>query len=138
MQLVDSPYWEMLKDVAYADEMSRLHLADEDAFNEKIKYAEDMQKSRGDVDAWKAKKKELIDGNMLKTWIPELSQKENAPYIGKLMKGISDWLQELQIDATNKGVPLDITQDDVKAYALELYNKVKDPETFQEFWNKNK
>lgn len=44
LNLRNSPYWNILKDVGYADEASRLNLFDINQFNKKMEYVESLLK----------------------------------------------------------------------------------------------
>jgi tRNA nucleotidyltransferase (CCA-adding enzyme) len=126
MHLVDNPHWEILKAVTYADEMSRLHLADEQQYFDKIQYAEDMIKQHGDALARKNRVKEFIDGNKLMQWIPDLTQADKKHYMGLILNATADWLVKNQFNQT---------PEQVRQHAIDLYNRSQSADNFEEFWD---
>jgi hypothetical protein len=126
-KLVDNPNWDVVKDVMYADELCRLHLADEQQYLDKVANAEELARQRGSAEERKIKIKQLIDGNKLLQWIPELQQTENKHYMSQILNQTGDWIVEKEFN---------VTEDEVKQYALNIYDSIANPNTFEEFWDK--
>jgi hypothetical protein len=118
--MVNHPFWPYLKEVGYADEMCRgFTHSNVDAFNEKIKYAEDLanQFNQGrKPDALQQQLKQLLDGNKLMQWIPEIKQRENLPKMKQVMQIVYDQI----VDSGT----LEYSEDEVKEMAIAAYQKL--------------
>jgi tRNA nucleotidyltransferase/poly(A) polymerase len=127
LKLVDNPNWDIVKDVMYADELCRQHLADEQQYLDKVANAEELARQRGSAEERKIKIKQFIDGNKLMQWIPELQQTENKHYMAQILNQTGDWIVENEFN---------VTEDDVKQYVMNIYDSIANPNTFKEFWVK--
>ena len=116
VELVNSPYWEILKDVVYADEMSRGDIGrfGIEEFEKKMKYAEDIatELSQGQgQEGIKNRLKEKIDGNKVMAWTRLPAGKE----MGQILKSTQDWLYG----------NLDAPESEIKEYVMSLYAQMK-------------
>ena len=117
LDLVTNPYWNVLKDVARADNMNR----PEPGIEKRIQDAEallgtfkDEQERDKEVKAHQAKIKARINGNMLMQWgIPQGAD------MGKVLKQTTDWL-------VNTGIE-NVSDDEIKQKAMGIYNQLKSP-----------
>jgi hypothetical protein len=118
--LVNDDNWNILKDVCFADEMSRGEtIADEDAFIEKMQYAEDVTKSVsvGGAEGLKSKMKALVNGSMVMQWVPEINEIVNRPLIGDVIGSVHEWI--INNDK------FDNTEEQIKAKTVEVYNQMR-------------
>lgn len=123
VKMVNDPNWEVLREVGYADEMSRglpepedqvpgTDYADEAKFVDNISYMielTDEVNSGGGPEALKQRIKEMIDGRKLLKWHPELNEPDNRKAIGVVLKDVQEWIVN-----SNK---FDSTEDDIKKVA---------------------
>lgn len=121
IELVNSPYWTIAKDVAYADEAGRLSAGNINEFNTKIENAEAVAQevsAGGGAEGTKLRLKELIDGTKLLEWIPQLNQPMNRKFIGQVLKTVQDWIiNNNQFEAT---------QDQIKQIARDTFVTIQD------------
>lgn len=90
-KLVNDSGWEVLKAVSYCDEASRgTGLFDAQAFDKKIKDAEDKVSVLGNAEELRKKIKGYVDGAKLMKWFPVLSQKQM--FIGKVLPQLQDFV----------------------------------------------
>jgi len=119
ISLVNDPNWNALKDVCYADEMSRgAPLADPEGFKTKMEYAESVTNEAsqgGGAEGLKQRLKILIDGKKVLEWIPELN--DHKTYIGDVLRNTRTWIIN-----SNK---YDATEEEVKQFAITIFNKLK-------------
>ena len=119
VQIVNSPYWDILKIASYADKASRGEGFDEQRYNTDIAYMEKIAKETsagGGPEGLKKRLKSMVDGNRLIAWIPELNQADNRPLIGQLIHKLQEWIIN-----SNR---FDLKEDDVKRLALKFYNEM--------------
>ena len=117
--LVNSPYWNILKDVTYADELCRLGVGDIEAFNQKVHNAEQKTKevsANTGSEGLRLRLKNFIDGTKLMQWIPELNEKQNKPFIGNIMRGVHEWIIDNNL--------FNATEEQVKQYAINLFTNI--------------
>ncbi len=117
VDLVSDINWSVLKDVVYADEMSRGEpLADPEGYEAKMKYAEEvLQKMSvsGGSAGLKNRLKQLIDGSKLLKWVPDLNIRDNKPLIGRIMKDVHEWIINSE--------KFDATEEELKQFALHRF-----------------
>lgn len=89
-KLVNTPCWDVLTKVAYADEASRGSKFDADTFYKKVKAAEANVAKLGDENTLRVKIKSIIDGGKLMEWFPEL--KENPKDIGTVLPQLQEYV----------------------------------------------
>lgn len=96
--LVNSPHWEVLKAVSFADEASRgAPLFDVMEFKDRIENAEAKIKALGDAQEIKNKIKVHISGHLLIEWFPAFGENN------KLIGGILPKLQDHVLNLINEG-----------------------------------
>lgn len=126
--IVNDPNWPVLKEVVWGDEMSRGPTFKKDGvdtdfdnaaeFNRKMDWAEDVVKnmSKGAGHAGlKLRLSDLIDGNRLISWVPELNERNNRPMIGKIMNDVKEFI--INNDR------FDIKEEEVKDMVIKLASK---------------
>ena len=98
-KVVNSPGWDILKQVAYADEASRHGKFNAEEFEERVSAAERNVSKLGNAEELRKKIKEIIDGKKLMGWFDDL--KQNPQKIGKVLPKLKDYvLQELNSGQT--------------------------------------
>ncbi len=115
--LANSPYWEVLKAVAYADNFSRDWAADEAVekrFADRIKHAEKIAKEFSGISGAEGERlriKAMINGQEVKDWtgLPQ------GPEMGQILKLTQDW-------AYNN---IDATKDEIKQFVLDTYREMR-------------
>jgi tRNA nucleotidyltransferase/poly(A) polymerase len=128
-KLVNDPNWPILKDVMYADEMSRgdIGKGGEEEFEAKIQQAEEStaKLSQGmGASGLKSRIKSLINGHKVIEW----TGLKPGIEMGTILKQTQDWLHD-NIDADQKTV---------KDYVISLYNDIKktEPESLEECYRR--
>lgn len=119
VQIVHSPYWNILKGVGYGDATARGFIADTKKYENDIEYLERIAKETsagGGAEGLKKRLKGLINGNLLISWIPDLNIPDNRPLIGQILSKVQEWL-------VNSG-RFDLKQDEIKNLALKFYNEL--------------
>lgn len=91
--LVNSPHWDVLKAVSFADEASRGALFDRVEFEARIEKVESKIKALGDAQEIKNKIKAHISGHLLIEWFPVLG--ENNKLIGGILPALQDHVLNL-------------------------------------------
>jgi len=118
--IVNNPNWEILKDVCYADEMCRPRKGNEESFRERITNAEQLAKelSAGSGQlGLEMRLKQLIDGNKLLAWLPELKQRENQRYISTIKREVQDWIINNNLFTS--------TDEQIKQFAINIFDELK-------------
>lgn len=114
--LVTSPYWDILKDVGYADEMARgPSLSDAGRYEDGVKYMEDVVGQYASKQELDAKLKSLITGSMIIEWFPDLMEPSKRPLISRIHKAIKDHLIDNDM--------LDASPDEIKQVAVDMYDR---------------
>jgi tRNA nucleotidyltransferase/poly(A) polymerase len=93
-KLILNPGWEVLKEVSYADEVSR-HVdgIDSDPYNAKVLAAEEkVHRIASNRDDLRLKVKAFVDGNVLQNWFPET--KTNPKILKPMLAGLADFILE--------------------------------------------
>jgi len=121
VSIVNHPYWEYLKAVGYADEMCRKfeHSTPQD-FQKKVEYAERLaaEANKGyQASELKTRIKTLIDGRKLMEWIPELKERENKPYMSKILSQMEENIIDEDL--------FEASEDVIKQKTIEIYNSLK-------------
>jgi tRNA nucleotidyltransferase (CCA-adding enzyme) len=117
IRLVNDPHWTQLKDVIYADEMSRGDISDPDGYEERMKYAEELAEELNQgkgPEGLKTRLRSLINGTILMGWIPQLNETGNKPFIGDIIQTTHHWI----INNDN----FDVTSEDVRSFAVRRFN----------------
>jgi len=128
-QLVNDPNWPILKDVVYADEMSRGDIGKGGVaeFEAKMKYAEDIAAEISGEDGAEGERKrikEKIDGYKVMQWTGLQAGQE----MGHILKATQDWLYS----------NMDVSDKKVKDYVMSLYADMvaKQPKTLEECYGR--
>jgi len=114
--LVNNPNWSILKDVVYADELSRGDIGKGgiEEFEAKIKYAEDIaaeiSKGQGQQGV-KDSLKEKIDGYKVMKW----TGVKPGQVLGTILDMTRDWLYN----------NINANESDIKEFVLSTYNSLK-------------
>ena len=127
-KLVNDPNWDVLKDVAYADELSRgdIGYGGVDDFEKKMADAEATAaeiSQGGGEDGVKKRLKEMIDGHKVMSWTGLRQGQE----MGTILGATQDWLYS----------NLDASEEEVKAFVLSMYEDIKNetPPTLEESYD---
>lgn len=101
--LRQSPYWPVLKQTMYADDMSRGSKATPEKFKKDMDYVEDMSKKFGEKQNFEKRMSDLVNGRMIMGMIPNIKGQD----IGK----IKDAARELIIQKD-----FQVSSDEVKTF----------------------
>ncbi len=107
IQLMDSPYWEVLKATAEADSRARGEIFDDKEWAKIIERIAKMAEGAANRKQIEAIKK-VVNGR----WIMELKKIKPGPEIGRIINKTVEWIQNNDIDITNT--------DKIKEYILSL------------------
>lgn len=118
--MVNHPYWPYLKEVGYADEMCRgfSHSTVEE-FEKKIEYAEQLAANAnkgGGSSELRSRIKNLVDGNKLMAWIPDLKKPELRPFMGKILNKLAE-------DIVDENL-FDSTEDEIRNRAINYFEQM--------------
>jgi len=110
-KLIQDPNFKVLKDVAYADWMSRGKGHKQDEWERALRI---IDKVRSNLDKFKDRpaQQKLVDGNDVMKWTGLSQGKE----LGNLIKDASEWV----LDRMSNGI--ETTSDDIKEYILKIKN----------------
>lgn len=117
-KLVLNPGWTVLKDISFADDVSR-HVdgINPDHFNEKVARAEEkVHRIAANKDDLRLKVKAFVDGNVLQDWFPEI--KRDLRILKPLLAMLADFILE-RLDAEDPPSEAEIR---IKATAFILDN----------------
>lgn len=128
-QLVNNPNWPVLKDVVYADEMSRgaIGKTGVEAFQRKMETAEAIaaEISQGQGEAGIKKRiSDKVNGYM----VMDITGLPPGPEMGQILKGTQDWLYN----------NLDASEKEIKDYVMSVYSQMKSktPPSLEEMYSK--
>jgi len=92
--------YEVLKEVAYADAASRMHLFDEQEFNDSVARVEAIHKEFGEKAKFEERMSGLINGKMIIDLAKDFGVEIDGPKIGKIKRIVRERIIELNWDIT--------------------------------------
>ena len=100
LSLINSPYWEHLKETFYADIMSRGIPEKIKDFNDIVGQLEEVQKTMGQKQEFENKMKALVDGRMIMQLVPGIKGQD----IGKIKDQTREWIINKKFNVTPEEV----------------------------------
>lgn len=116
--VVNSPYWDLLKDVSYADNAStgNWSMVENDAQQVAAAEAKIRQMSQSmELDALQKRLNGLINGHMILEWFPDLAEKSRRPIIGQIIQTVQDRIVNEDL--------FNASEDQIRAMATEVYQQ---------------
>jgi len=102
LQLRHNKHWDLLKDVIYSDEASRLHVFEPEKFETKMGKVEDVLKKfeNKPVNEFEKQMGTIINGKMIMELLPNVKGEE----IGRIKNAVRDWVIEMGMKVTPEQV----------------------------------
>jgi|GEM_PF-694646 len=110
--IVNDKNWPVLKEVVYADQMSSGNMNAEEVAKNLDDIEASVKQGLGDESEIKSKVKNIVDGNKILQWMPDLNKRELRPLIGKIMQQLNSYIIDNNL--------FDISEDEIKRIALEI------------------
>ncbi len=116
-------YFELLKNVSYADEASRIGLFDKEAFDHKVRIIEHIFQIFGEKQVFEARMSHLINGRMIIDVAHGINMNVLSKTIGVIKKTIRAYIIDKEFDVTKTEVYEMIVELSIKFQAIKFPEK---------------